>query len=200
MKKIAVVMAVLATLLVSGCGQILVKNETAAENQEWLDFNVTEYDYDGMRIVWTYDYKQGLLGISTPQPLRATRQVIYLKDGVIAKTENLDDDRAAWVKKLKEHGVNWREDVFEAIEQTQVVVGMTIDQVMLSLGHPQLSPPWNYKVTRHRNEIGANDKLYYPMYRFDDGEYLHVVVKDGKVISLEGASPGPFQYNDRWRR
>ncbi|MEK7640985.1 MAG: hypothetical protein AAB389_03235 [Patescibacteria group bacterium] len=196
MYKLLVVCAF--ALSVVGCNQILVQGETVSENQEWLDFNVTEYDYQDYHVVWTYHYKQGLLGISTPQPLRTTRQVIYLKDGKIAKAEDLGSDRKGWVAKLKDHGVKWSDGVFWAIEQKQVIVGMTLDQVMVSLGHPQVSPPFNYKVTRKRNELKADDKLYYPMYRFEDGLYVHVVMKSGVVVALEGVRPGVFQEHDRW--
>ncbi|MDP1718828.1 MAG: hypothetical protein Q8L24_00150 [bacterium] len=201
MKKFFLLFPVLAIVaLVSGCGQILEKNQTVAENKEWLDFNVTGYDYNGMHVVWTYDYVQGVLGISTPHPLRLTRQVVYLKDGKILYVENLDDNRAKWVEKLKSHGINWHQDVFEAIEQRRVIIGMTIDQVMFSLGHPQLSPPANYRVTRHRDEIKNDDELYYPMYRFAEGDCLLVVVKDGMVVAIDGERPGVFQSNDKRRR
>ncbi|TSC81621.1 MAG: hypothetical protein G01um101419_801 [Parcubacteria group bacterium Gr01-1014_19] len=195
MKSVFAVLLVLSVVLVSGCGQILEKDQTTKENADWLAFSVLEYDNSDSdcHVVWTYDYKQGLLGISTPDPIRSTRQVIFLKDGKIVAVVDLGADRSEWVAMLKAHGIGWSETVFSAIEKKQVDVGMSLEQVMFCWGHPQVSPPYNYRVTRHREDLKADDRLYYPMYG-----HAHVVMQDGVVVALESVRMGAFERRDKF--
>lgn len=179
--------------LLVACSAFPVGNSKESVSSK-LDSALLEYEYNGRQVVWTYAWRQHLVG-ATGQ--RTHRTVVYFKNGKVDEVTDLGRDRAKWVAVLKSHGKDFGNEVNGLVFNNEVTAGMPLDAVMVSWGTPRGGPLQNPRVGVKRKDVSKTGRLYYFRNSLYDAYWVHL--NDGMVTNVERAPRSKWAEFD-WQR